>query len=105
MRTAPVVELTQAEIFVEAGAAMAAAPARNEYISTASDLRVNIETSGENSGKLPAFMQIYKRNSIRRKKNLQAAQGKERESMRCPGTAGRIPGTGPMRLCVRRETG
>jgi hypothetical protein len=46
MRTAPVELLTQAETFVETGAAMAAAPTRNEDTSTASDLRADIETSG-----------------------------------------------------------
>jgi hypothetical protein len=58
MRTTPVVELTQAETFVETGAAMAADPTRNVDTSIASELRANIETSGENSGKLPALFKV-----------------------------------------------
>jgi hypothetical protein len=55
MRTAPFVELTQAVIFVEAGAAMAADPTTNEETSTASDLRADIGTSGEISGETPSI--------------------------------------------------
>jgi beta-glucosidase len=57
MRTAPVELLTQAEIFVDTGAAIAAVPTRNEDTSTASDLQVDIGTSGRFLGKLRALMQ------------------------------------------------
>jgi hypothetical protein len=57
MRTAPVVEFTQAETFVDTGAAMATVPTRNEDTSTTSDLRADIETSREILGKLRSFMQ------------------------------------------------
>jgi hypothetical protein len=64
MRTAPVVELTQAETFVDTGAAMAAVPTRNEDTSTTSDLRADIETSGEIIRKLRSFIQDVPRNQM-----------------------------------------
>jgi hypothetical protein len=53
MRTAPVVELTQAEIFVDTGAAMAAVPTRSEEMSNARRLREDKEAS--NSGEWAAL--------------------------------------------------
>jgi hypothetical protein len=54
MRTAPVELLTQAEIFVDTGAAIAEVPARSAETRTPKCLREDMETSGELSraGKL-----------------------------------------------------
>jgi hypothetical protein len=58
IRTAPVVELTQAETFVDTGAASAADPTRNEDMNTASDLRADIEASRKFLEKLPALFSV-----------------------------------------------
>jgi hypothetical protein len=47
IRTAPVELLTQAEIFVDTGAAMAAVPTRSETARTPKYLSEDIETSGQ----------------------------------------------------------
>jgi hypothetical protein len=46
IRTAPVDELTQAEIFIDTGAAMAAVPTRSEAARTPEYLREDIEPPG-----------------------------------------------------------
>jgi hypothetical protein len=58
MRTAPVAVVTQAEIELDRGAAMAAVPARSEDTSIVSDLREDIHTSGESSAETSS---LYKR--------------------------------------------
>jgi hypothetical protein len=54
MRTMPVVELTQAETFVDTGAAIAGAIHRDRDTSPAKDLRVDMsDLRGEFLGKSP----------------------------------------------------
>jgi hypothetical protein len=60
MRTAPVDELTQAEIIVDTGAAMAAVPARSETARTPRHLRDDIETSGESCQVLGYKRPVYR---------------------------------------------